>query len=61
MKLWAAWHIERHRDRIMTFIGVFDSKDAASAAIAKNLADNPVRRDFEYTIWDCELNQPQDW
>lgn len=57
---WAAWHIESHRDRIMTFLGVFSSEELAKAAIDKNLAENPHRRLYEYTYRGCTIDTPED-
>lgn len=59
-ELFAVWRIESHRDREMTFLGVFSTKVRAEKAVDDHLTSRPCHEHYEYTIRDCKVNERGD-
>lgn len=60
--LFAAWRIEGHRDREMTFLGIFSSMAKAGEAIERHRATGKSTYfpdgwpSWEYTVRECQFD-----
>lgn len=60
-RVYAAWRIEGHPDKEMTFLGVFTSEELAQAACDTHCATKPYHKDWEYSIREGVLDAEGTW